>query len=884
MTSKHKRMTEDDIHFSMDLISKELQNNNHHGVMELFKLVVQQNTRLKSSFKQISNEIRNIKGASDELSHKLNKLHQKQSICTNHHHESSLLQQIMDINHEISNRSGHLMTYTQQQQSVHKNGGQSTADGTRTHSQSYSYYGVQSHCRDSIDNGFDTEHTIHSINSSTATATHNGMNDHDLSIIMHNIDCEESSVKTESITFVTDEHHATSHSISTSNFSDDTMHHLSHLNGSNFNRKSEERQKRRKHSKTKRKTRSSRARNNNEHSKSNSVLSQHGSPEEIVSKLESDGRILALIEKGETKDVPKRKLIKFLQKKGVDLDKISDAYAEYYKQHNLYEIVFERGDDHKSSSSSSHLGFGMTADEKGDNAMITWIADHELMRKGMKTGSIMYEINGKRVRHKAHNQIMKILAEHRRKHASFCIIFEYNEARMQEIHAALKKKSKKRNNNNKKKKLTLHEHSTITSITQSQNEDICDVVSRVDMNWERIGQILLDHRFLDTARLINQALDHLETFCNDEDVDENAWRDEICRAWSVTDDRGILLWQILYGNLKYSADERRWFYDLMLRFYFKLNDMKTANIVFLCTKILRDMKQPIDLVQMKEILAVNKVDGFSFNAEIKTAKGFADLFCTMQNVSSSVWHKLYYGLTQWNPDDAIRNKHADHQKKYKNKVIDDGNHVRGASAAAEITIFPDITRVSIRDGIDYSNSAEKKEWVAYRHNIKNVFIAFAGYHASQMTHGEFERLLSIFDIGQFCSMHLMQQDVITMDEFIKWLCSEYINDAARDIRKHIEKLPQWTLFVNALSFLDQLEEDAQGILQYKHFQRFAINLSLNDIESKILFDKICANTSASYGPGCIHMNHVFEWLKKHCMQRLIKATKTTKKEIKKTTL
>eukprot|EP01083_Nonionella_stella_P312991 1121515_1 len=440
------------------------------------------------------------------------------------------------------------------------------------------------------------------------------------------------------------------------------------------------------------------------------------------------------------------------------------------------------------------------------------------------------------------------------------------------------------NNNNKKKKLTLHEHSTITSITQSQNEDICDVVSRVDMNWERIGQILLDHRFLDTARLINQALDHLETFCNDEDVDENAWRDEICRAWSVTDDRGILLWQILYGNLKYSADERRWFYDLMLRFYFKLNDMKTANIVFLCTKILRDMKQPIDLVQMKEILAVNKVDGFSFNAEIKTAKGFADLFCTMQNVSSSVWHKLYYGLTQWNPDDAIRNKHADHQKKYKNKVIDDGNHVRGASAAAEITIFPDITRVSIRDGIDYSNSAEKKEWVAYRHNIKNVFIAFAGYHASQMTHGEFERLLSIFDIGQFCSMHLMQQDVITMDEFIKWLCSEYINDAARDIRKHIEKLPQWTLFVNALSFLDQLEEDAQGILQYKHFQRFAINLSLNDIESKILFDKICANTSASYGPGCIHMNHVFEWLKKHCMQRLIKATKTTKKEIKKTTL
>ncbi len=50
-------------------------------------------------------------------------------------------------------------------------------------------------------------------------------------------------------------------------------------------------------------------------------------------------------------------------------------------------------------------------------------------------------------------------------------------------------------------------------------------------------------------------------------------------------------------------------------------------------------------LQMKEILAVNKVDGFSFNAEIKTAKDFADLFCTMQNVSSGVWHKLYYALT-----------------------------------------------------------------------------------------------------------------------------------------------------------------------------------------------------------------------------------------------
>ena len=66
----------------------------------------------------------------------------------------------------------------------------------------------------------------------------------------------------------------------------------------------------------------------------------------------------------------------------------------------------------------------------------------------------------------------------------------------------------------KAQKQPLHEHSMITSITPTLiGGDAEDAVAaeeeQVAIDWERIGQILLDHRFLPSARLINQALDQL---------------------------------------------------------------------------------------------------------------------------------------------------------------------------------------------------------------------------------------------------------------------------------------------------------------------------------------------------------------------------------------
>ena len=368
-----------------------------------------------------------------------------------------------------------------------------------------------------------------------------------------------------------------------------------------------------------------------------------------------------------------------------------------------------------------------------------------------------------------------------------------------------------------------------------------------------------------------------ETFCNDEDLHEKNLRDELCRAWSVLDDRGSILWQTLYMNLKYGEKERRWFYDLILRNYFKLRDLSTNNMVFLMTKYLRDavkkenMENMVDLVKMKEIMALKKVDGLSLSSSIKTASDFADIFGAMA-MTKSVWERLYQELVAWKLDEALRSNHRSHRQKYKQRAPKhlhadssydaDGDHGDHKAQCEDITVFDDLTKISIvRNDIEVSNSEEAMEWKNYRRSLVRVFSFFAGFQAATMRKRELKRFLAICDIKQFWSQHLlMDQKVIALDEFIKYLCNEYVNPSVRSIKEHIQKQPNWTLLLNATKFLEA--EDIDGVLEYRHFLRFAQNMSLNQIETDILFKKI-----DKHNAGKIRIDDVFEWFKKQLLMQ-----------------
>merc|ERR1712228_748532 len=328
------------------------------------------------------------------------------------------------------------------------------------------------------------------------------------------------------------------------------------------------------------------------------------------------------------------------------------------------------------------------------------------------------------------------------------------------------------------------------------------------------------------------------------------------------------------GNLKYSVRERKWFYDLLLHFYFKLNDMKLENIVFLITKILRNIpgSECIDLVQMKEILATHKIDGFSFNdAEIKNVSDFINLFDAMSNVSASIWSKVYYELTEWKTDEMLRSDHINHQKKYKNKCGNQEEIINHEMDQNEITIFGDMTKVSVRGDIDYSDSQQRDEWKAYRHRMKNVFIFFAGFKASRMRQKEFKRFLDIFGLRRYDLLVLVHEDLISMDEFVLFFCNVFVNKKAKEIKQHIETTKEWKMILNALNILDDFQS-SDGMLVFEQFERFGSYLSLDKLDVRILFHKI---DKKEYGQ--IHIDQIFEWFKKKLMQKTNIRRKRNKK-------
>ncbi len=161
----------------------------------------------------------------------------------------------------------------------------------------------------------------------------------------------------------------------------------------------------------------------------------------------------------------------------------------------------------------------------------------------------------------------------------------------------------------------------------------------------------------------------------------------------------------------------------------------------------------VDTVRMKELLALHKVDGHFITSTVGGPDDFAAIFKSMKDVDPTVWEEVYHELVGWSLDDGLRREHRNHQRRFKNKLLSndegaeeekDGHH--------DITVFDDITRMSVRHDIDYSNSEEGREWKQYRHRLKCVFKVFAGTNAATMKKREFKRFLAILDVKQFWSL------------------------------------------------------------------------------------------------------------------------------------
>eukprot|EP01084_Bolivina_argentea_P222432 376503_1 len=310
----------------------------------------------------------------------------------------------------------------------------------------------------------------------------------------------------------------------------------------------------------------------------------------------------------------------------------------------------------------------------------------------------------------------------------------------------------------------LHKHSII-----KVNKPITNASS--DIDWEKIGQIMLDYRFLPSARLINQSLDHMESFCCYEEIHEKNFCDEICKAWSVLDDRGTMLWQVLHGKLHYTQKERRRIYDLILHEYFRLDDMTTENLQFVLIKILRNLGeiQNVNLIKMKQILLETEINGNSFNEQINTEYDFYQMFQSMKNIDSAVWESVYYELIAWKLDtETIQIFSRFVYDVQMNSIGSSGNLMQQVTACSDN---------------DYDND-EIIEWKEYRHNLKNIFQFFAGYKVNEIKKKQLKKLLAILDMKQYWNVYLM--DDISMDQFITYLCKPDVNPQISDIKNHLE--------------------------------------------------------------------------------------------------
>eukprot|EP01084_Bolivina_argentea_P049309 90703_1 len=175
--------------------------------------------------------------------------------------------------------------------------------------------------------------------------------------------------------------------------------------------------------------------------------------------------------------------------------------------------------------------------------------------------------------------------------------------------------------------------------------------TKTPINWKRIFQILTRYCFFTDGN--NRDIKILESFCNDEDIDESNLRNEVCNSIRYQSDEGTILWQVLSNVLHYDNKQRNWFYNIVLYEYFTLNDMSSANMGCIIRQMLRDtIPQPNRVfnfahAKIETIVSHKHITGAKFETTIQNAADFVNIFEAESNVTKSEWINIYQRLIQW---------------------------------------------------------------------------------------------------------------------------------------------------------------------------------------------------------------------------------------------
>eukprot|EP01083_Nonionella_stella_P150733 480647_1 len=178
------------------------------------------------------------------------------------------------------------------------------------------------------------------------------------------------------------------------------------------------------------------------------------------------------------------------------------------------------------------------------------------------------------------------------------------------------------------------------------------------LNWQRIGQILMDHAFIESVEATNACLDQLEDFLEEEDILCDEFGDALCASYCNINDEGSILWQVLFSTLNYATQRRLRFYDLVLHEYFTLADMNVSNIVQILSKMTRELSVPrAEFCKIKEIVLNKKLNGHKF--ESMDCTEFILLFRSIRCVDASVWSLIYEELMYWSYQEFEANHQID---------------------------------------------------------------------------------------------------------------------------------------------------------------------------------------------------------------------------------
>eukprot|EP01084_Bolivina_argentea_P229099 386746_1 len=184
-----------------------------------------------------------------------------------------------------------------------------------------------------------------------------------------------------------------------------------------------------------------------------------------------------------------------------------------------------------------------------------------------------------------------------------------------------------------------------------------------DIDFERIGQIMLDHEFISNVSVINSNIDEMESFCQKEDIQHINFRKQLVISWSNINDEGTILWQLCCQVLHYTKKQRECFYDILLHSYFSLDDMSTSDLIYILKKLIHELlngeTQNINFKNISKILDHKNVNGLSFQIDIIDSESFAKFFKSIKNMSKPQWEIIFNQLIDWKSRKHYKPKNAE---------------------------------------------------------------------------------------------------------------------------------------------------------------------------------------------------------------------------------